>query len=460
MTAAAGAEPPDGAAAPEPRASLARATYAALQADVLQAVSDFVVVIVVARALGPTERGVFFLAVLASTIIALLGNLGLATAAIAYGANRRIPLRELHGLAIVLSVVVGALGAALLLGLEHVWVTSVLSGMDHVTLVLVAVSVTPVIYAQIVGAMLYGMGLTRQISQIRMGIAVANPLLMIPAVLVGGRTAAWAIAAWLATMTLFAVVLAFYTVRRLSGPAWPSRATTREVTSFSLRSYVGTLAHQGFLRLDVLFVSARLGPRAVGLYSQASGLAERMTTLGHAMYASSAARLGSDPPDRAAELGAELVRVLLLIMVPAAVVLAAVAHPLMVVLFGEAFAPAAVPFRILLPGTVCLTIWYVLSLYIISSLRRPGATTVIQGVALLVSAPLYWVAVRQWGYNGAAVVSSVIYAAVGVASVAILANSPHVRLGQLRPTSADVRHMLDLARAAAAGLRGRRAGVH
>lgn len=461
MTGADGADPAAETPADEaPRASLARATYAALKADVAQAVSDFVVVIVVARALGPTERGVYFLAILASTLITLFGNLGLATSAIVYGANRRVPLRQLHGMAVVLSAAVGAIGAALLLGLQHVWVTSVLEGMDHTTLVLAAISLAPVVYAQIAGSLLYGMGRTAEISLIRVVLAVVNPLLMIPAVLLGGQTAAWALAAWLTTMVLFALALAVYTLREAGPPSRPTRATVREVTSFSLRSYIGTLAHQGFLRLDVLFVSARLGPRAVGLYSQASGLAERITTLGHALYASSASRLGSDPPDRAAELGAELVRVLLLILVPAAIVLALIAHPLMVVLFGSAFAPAAVPFQILLPGTVCLTIWYVMSLYIISSLRRPGMTTIIQGVALLVSAPLYWVAVRQWGYNGAAVVSSVTYGAVGVTSVAILARSPHVRWRQLRPTMADVRHMRDLAGAALAGLRGRRAGVH
>ena len=454
MSHADGAEPPaePGGPAP-PRTSLARATYAALQADVMQAVSDFVVVVVVARALGPTERGVFFLAVLASTLIALAGNLGLATAGIVFGANRRVPLRELHGLAVLLSVAVGVVGAALLLGLQQVWFTTVLQGMSTVTLVLVAVSLAPVLYAQIAGAMLYGMGLTREISAIRVVLAIVTPALMIPAVLLGGRTAGWAVAAWVVTMVMFAVAIAVYLVRQLSAPTWPRRQTVRTLLSFSLRSYVGTLAHQGFLRIDVLFVSARLGPRAVGIYAQAAGLAERMMTLGHAMYSSSASRLGGDPPDRAAELTAELVRVLLLILAPVGIVLALLAEPIMLLLFGSAFEAAAKPFAILLPGTICLTIWSVLSLYIVSSLHRPGLTTLIQGAALIVSVPLYWLAVRDWGYNGAAVVSTLVYAGLLAAGMAILLRSPHVSWRQLRPTAHDVRHMRDLARAALAAAR-------
>ena len=38
-----------------------------------------------------------------------------------------------------------------------------------------------------------------------------------------------------------------------------------------------------------------MGPRAVGIYAQASGMAERMATVGQAVYQSSAQRLGGDP---------------------------------------------------------------------------------------------------------------------------------------------------------------------
>jgi O-antigen/teichoic acid export membrane protein len=439
----------------EPRPGLARSTFVVLQADVAQAVSDLAVAIVVARALGPANRGVYFLAVLTATLVALFGNLGTVSSAIVFGANRRITPRELHGLALAFSAAIGAVGAALLLGLQHVWLSSVLKGLDRTTLVLISVGLAPLLYAQIVGAMLYGAGYVSQISGMRIGLAVANPLLMVPAALVGG-TAVWAVAAWVTATSLFAVALFAYTASRVARPVRPSRAAIRRLASFSARGHVGTLAHQGFLRLDVLFVSARLGPRAVGLYSQASVLAERMSTLGHAMYSSSAPRLGSDTPELAAELAAELVRVLLLILVPVAIVLAALAHPIMVLIFGDAFAPAAVPFAILLPGAVCLTIWYVLALYIMSSLRRPGMTTIIQGTGLLVALPLYWWTVRQWGYNGAAVASTLVYAGVFAAGLAVLLRSPHVGWRQLRPTLHDVRHMRDLARAGLAALPGRR----
>ena len=441
---------------PEERPGIAHATFVALIADAATAVSAFAVAIVVARALGPTDRGIYFLATLAATMIALVGTLGMASAAIVYGANHRVPLRQLHGLAVALSISVGLLGATVLLGLEHVWTTSVLKGLDWTTIVLVSLSIAPLIYGQVVGAMLTGMGHVPAVSVMRIGLAVATPIITIPAVLVwsSDRVVA-AMSAWLIVTTMFGIALGWYCSARLAAPGWPSRAAFREVAWFSVRGHIGTLSAQGFLRTDFLFVSAYLGPTAVGLYGQASVMAENMTVLGQAVYASSARRLGSDTPRQAAELAAEILRALTLVMIPVAIVLALFAHFIMVTLFGPRYGPADTPFQILLPGTVCLTLWYVVGLYVISSLRRPGTSTVIQGIGLIVAVPLYWLAVRHWGFDGAAAVSSLIYASVFISGVWFLLRSPYLTWRQLVPSMHDVRHMAELAGRGLALLRRR-----
>ncbi len=440
-------------AQPAPQRGLAHATFLALQADVATAVSAFGVAIVVARALGPANRGIYFLATLVASMIALVGSLGMASAAIVYGANQRVPPRQMHGLAICLSIGVGLLGTAGLIVFEPILVSSVLKGMDWATIILVGASIAPLIYGQVIGAMLTGMGHVPAVSIMRIGLAIALPIITVPAVVVWSGEALSAVAAWLIVTTLFGIVLGTYCSIRLARPAWPSTSALRTVGWFSVRGHIGTLAAQGFLRTDFLFVSAYLGPTAVGLYAQASVLAERITTLGHSLYSSSAHRLGSDPPKQAAELAAELIRVLVLVMVPVGVVLALLAHPIMVILFGSAFGPSAEPFVILLPGTICLTLWYVVSLYILSSLRRPGTTTVIQGTGLLIALPLYWLAVKQWGYNGTAAVSTLIYSGVFAAGLWFLLRSPYITWRQLVPTMHDVRHMIDVARRGIAVLR-------
>ena len=438
-----------------PVSGLARPTLLALEADVATAVSTFVVAIIVARSLGPTNRGIYFLATLAATTIVLLGNLGMDSAAIVYGAKQRVPPRQLHGLALGFSIGIGLIGTGLLVGLEHVWTTTVLKGMTWTTVLLVAASIAPLMYATVVGAMLTGMGHVPAVSVIRIAVAVATPVVTVPAVLIWSGRATSAIAAWLIVTMFFAIALGWYSCARAAPPAWPSRDALRRVASFSLRGYVGTLAAQGFLRIDFFFVSGYMGPRAVGIYAQASGMAERMTTVGQAVYQSSAQRLGGDPVREATQLAAALVRLLLLVMVPVAVVLAVLARPIMILLFGSRFAAAGEPFAILLPGTVCLTLWYVIGLYIMSTLQSPGRTTVIQGLALIVAIPLYWVAIHHWGFNGAAAVSTIVYASVFLAGAWSLLRSPYVTWRQLIPGRADVRRLVAFAGQLVAKLRTR-----
>jgi O-antigen/teichoic acid export membrane protein len=434
---------------PEPEhtpPSVPRGTYLGLRADVATVVSTLLVSVVVARALGPTERGVYFLAVLTGTLIALVGDMGMSTAGVVFGANRRVDVREIHGTALGFSLSAGAVGVVLLQVFAP-WLTDhVLKGLDRSMLLLVGLGVAPLLYAQILGAVLTGLGRIAEISLVRIGVAFLLIAVTTPAVVISGD-AYWGVLAWVVTNVAYAAGVAVYLVRSGGLPRAPSPASARELMGFGLRGHVGTLAQHGVLRVDVLFVSARLGPRSVGIYSLASVMAERISLLGSAVYAATARRLGSDAREEAAALAARVVRALVVVMIPAAAVLAAVATPLITLVYGSAFSAAAAPFRLLLPGTVCLTLWSVVSLYVLSSLRRPGLTTLIQVGALLVALPCYWLAVRSHGMNGAAVVSSLLYAGLFVAGSAVLVLTSRIRPADLVPGRADLRTLMDLARA-------------
>jgi O-antigen/teichoic acid export membrane protein len=426
---------------------LARGTFLGFRADVVTAVSALAVAVVVARALGPEPRGVFFLVILSATLIALVADLGLSAAAIAFSARRKVPIPELHGIAAIFSITAGLVGAAVLLPLESFWTDEVLRGLDAELLALLCAGIVPLLYANIVAATVTGLGRIPAITLLRIAQAVTLLALVTTAVLVE-PTAEAAVLGWLVTTLLYAGALGAYLWRHAGRPIRPAAATVREVLSFGTRGWIGNLAHQGFLRVDVLFLSARYGPATVGVYSLASVAAEKVSLLGQAAYGASAAALGGRAHADAASLTANLVRLLLTLMVPAAVALALLAFPLFPLVFGDDFADAALPFVILLPGTVALTLWYVVSLYIVSTLHRPGTTTIIQGSALLVSVPLYYLAVREWDMTGAAGVSALVYVSVFLMGAAVLVRSSATRAVDLLPRRSDPALLLTIARSA------------
>ena len=435
------------------RVSIARGTFIGLRADVLTAASALLLSVIVARGLGPENRGVFFLALLVASVIALVGNLGLSTASIVFASTGEIPLTQLHGIAVLFSFGAALAGAALLLGAEGFWTSEVLKGLDTGTIALLCLGIAPTLYAQVAQALLTGLGRIPYVSAVRIGVAVANPILLIPVVVITNDPN-WAVVVWLAVMAGNALALGVYLFSRVGRPARPTAHVLRRVVSFGTRGYVGTVAHQGFLRVDVFFISARFGPGLVGIYSLASVFAEQISLLGKAVYGASARSIGELESESSAQLTARIVRLLVALMVPVAIVLAALAKPGFPLVFGEDFEQAALPFALLLPGTICLALWYVVGLYIISSLRRPGTTSLIQGGALIASLPLYYFAIRAWEMTGGAIVSSATYASVLACGVAIMLSNSTVRLRDLVPGPDDVASLLHFGRSALSGRSG------
>jgi O-antigen/teichoic acid export membrane protein len=262
---------------------------------------------------------------------------------------------------------------------------------------------------------------------------------MLAVLWISGGSPFWAVVGWLVTMLFLAVPLAVVATSRMGVPHAPSAAQARTLLGFGLRAWVGTMSHHGYLRTDVLFISARLGPAAVGQYSLASVLAERISIVGSAVYAASASRVGGGDRLLAEELVARLVRLLIVVMVPLVVVLGLLSWILIPAAFGSDFRPAVLPFVLLLPGTAALTLYYVLGLFIVAALERPTLTTAVQGIALLVSLPLYWVAVGEWEMTGAAIVSSTVYGSVLAAGVLIFRRYRSSAAARLLPHAEDVR---------------------
>ena len=414
---------------------IARRTFLGFRADVVSAISMLVTAVVVARALGPADRGLYFLVFLASMLIAMIADAGMSTTSLVYGGNREIPSRQLHGVAVVASAVAALVSAALLLPFEGFWTDGVLNGLDTTLLAILVVGVLPVLYSQIVVALLTGMGHVPEVSAVRVAQSLLYPALVIPAAALTGDPR-WAAAAWLATMAAYAVALGAYAARFAGPPAIPSAATSRKVLSFGSRSYVGSLSYQGFLRVDVLFLSARYGPSVVGIYSLAAIVAEKIGVAGFALHGATAEAVAQGG-QQAARLTSLTTRLMLALLVPLGVVLALLAPPGFSFVFGDDFADAALPFVILLPGTIALVCWHLMSLYIVSALRRPGTTTLIQGTALLVSLPLYWIAVREWEMTGAAIVSAGTYLALFAAGVAVFLRNSGLPLRELVPGRRD-----------------------
>lgn len=406
-------------------------------ADAAATVSGLLITVIVARWLGPSSRGVYFLAVMVATLIAMLGELGLSSASVAYARSQDFSPRGLHGLGVFAAGVAAIVGTTALLVFEPL-LGGVLRGVRLHELALAGAAILPLVYGQIAGALLTGLGQISALSSVRVMSALLGPLVMFVACWVGDGRATWAIAAWLIASACSGAMLFTILARRGISPNAPPRSEVRDVVHFGVRGQLGSLSHFGFLRIDVLFISSQLGPRAVGLYSLAAVLAEKLTVVGSALYGASASHVASRGPRVAAELVARIVRTAAVGLVLVAIPLGLGAGPLIRTIFGSDYQGAVRPFILLLPGTICLTVWYLLSLFLVVAARRPGLTTILQAGALAVSIPLYAVSVSSWGMTGGAVVSSAVYGVLMSAGAIAFVHLTQAEWRSLVPRLSDV----------------------
>jgi len=419
-------------------------------------VSALVLTVIIARILGPDGRGVYFLAVLSGTFVALIGEFGSSAAAITFASNRDDALPRLHGAMVGICAASGVIAFVILVGGEKLWTATILPGLTTEILVLVAATTPVLVYIQISSALLAGLGRVPLLALVRTISALVAPGVSL-LLLWWHSTPFFAVLAWTVVSIASACAMGVLAVRAGAGLQSAARADVRRVLGFGLKAQVGTLAHYGFLRLDVLFISGFLGTVSVGYYSLASQLAERLTLATSALYNASAAQIGGSARPVAAKLTTRVVRLTLLVLLPVTVLVGVLGTFMIPLLYGDEFRASVTPFILLLPGVLCLAVWYIVGLFLIANFKRPGLTTRIQLVGLVASVPLYLIVVNLFEMNGAAAASSAIYLFIALLGCLSFRRITGLPLSSFLPRPADLRYTWGRAVGEMRTLRGKRA---
>lgn len=225
------------------------------------------------------------------------------------------------------------------------------------------------------------------------------------------------VAASLATCVGAAVVIA----RRTRGPLRVDRVLAKELFRFGLRGTIGTLAAAASERLAQALVAVSLGPVGLGLFVVASS--------GSAAVQSAGASISLVTfPTVAASTGGERRAAARRAVAITAISSLSVATPLVVFMpalirlfFGDAFAGAVDAARVLVVGGV---VWSVVRVAgtVLRGSGHPLAASSSEVAALVVGAAALGLLIPLWGLSGAAV-SSVLAATTAAGCLGLFARS-------------------------------------
>ncbi|MEZ5081817.1 MAG: O-antigen ligase family protein [Thermoleophilia bacterium] len=401
----------------------------ALSGRVAATLASIALNIVTARALGPTDRGVLVLAILAGWLASI--PVRSVTSAIAYelglvqrgvGGNRGGLISD-SWRAAGIALVPSAIGLAAVV-LATGWGPEV-----------ALVGAATLVSALIVGTP-YGVALADG-RMGRLGWLTAAPPVgamagAFVALALGGADLLHVVIGWSTGIVLGTVLSVDSASVRALREKHRERSVQRQFW-FSLKSagtsFVTTTAN----RVDVLLLGLLATTTSVGLYSVAIGASELVWFIGEALAITAYGRIGASAHADAVRATWRLCGVTMAIAAVQAVVLAVIAHDAMQFVFGEPFRVSGDYLQILVIGTVLGAPVFPVSSFLTNQLGRPMMAFALAVATLGASALACLVAIPQWGATGAAIGSTVGYGVGAVIALVML-----VVTGRPRPAEEAV----------------------
>ena len=395
--------------------------------------------VILARALGPEGRGIYAVAVLIPALITLLAQLGVGQANVYYFSKGLIEPDELIGHALSLAAILGILCFLVVFGYISIAGSSQFAGIGAQFVVVSCLASPFILLTIFLQGILNGAQRYVDFNIVILTQYSSPAITLIVAVLVFHASTMAAVIAWTVSTVITAAV-ATYCVAPLGRFSLRLRmATLRPLLRFGLISYLSSLTSFVNYRFDVLIVNLFAGARQVGLYSVGTGLAEIVWYLANAAGIVLAPRVASSEPEEADRLTEVVCRVVTLLAVIAAGLLAVSAPFVVVFFFGAAFAESKWAVWLLLPGIVTFSVARVLSLYLLGR-NQLKIDLIASFVGLVVTLALDFLLIPRYGFRGAAVASSIAYTCAMLVDLVWVTRTSTISLtGLLIPRPRDLR---------------------
>lgn len=366
--------------------------------------------VILARKLGPHDRGILALVLLLPSTVVTLVKLGITQSNVYFINRKREPIEEVASNCVVLALGLGLAAVAVVWLLKGELLTTVLRGVQPWALALALVRVPLLLLDDYLYGILQAVG-SFHIYNARLVISeIVRMILVVVSFLV-------------LHLGLVAAVL-IYTVVTAGNVAWLVVATRHKIPftlrvnrallgqqlAFGIKSYVQTLTSHALLRVDVYMVSYFLGPADTAFYSLALRFTEIILEVPQAVGLVLYPKLAALPDAEVHRLTAQACRRTLL-LTGIGVALLAIAGPYLITLwYGQAYAPAGRPLPWAAIGVLSMSVFVILTRAFTSQNRQQ--VNIIAGVLALssnVAMNIYFI--PTMGIVGAAMATAISYSA-------------------------------------------------
>ncbi len=401
-----------------------------LLAQIITFLSSIASNILTARVLGPEGKGVLAIAMLIFSIIARFSSLSIEISNVYFIGQRRYKVADIAGnsifLGIIISIIIGAIYFPLLPDFAKL-----LSKDIDIKFLAAAFLVIPLsLISSYLSSVLLGMQRIKELSMINISTALIRFVFLLLFIVILDLGVVGALIAIILISTcrliLNIILLRRYTQFKIA----KDKRLIEESIRFGLKGHIGNVLQFFNYRLDVFLVNFFLGARSVGIYATSVTLAELLWYIPSSVQTVLLSKTASSDSETARRFTPIVCRHTLFITTLAAILLALIGKPLILVAFTDKFAGAVQPLYLLLIGIIALS----LSKVITSDLAGRGMPYYMTYAVLisLVSTVIFDIAlIPRIGIAGAAIASSVAYCITTAVVVAFYIGNTGVKLSDI-----------------------------
>jgi len=366
--------------------------------------------VIIARMLGPQGRGIYSLAILLPGLLAVFANLGIGPASVFYIGKKKYSPKEIFGTNIIFAGLISIFTIIIGLIIVFFFPEKLFPGVPKECLFL-ALSVIPLqFFSGFAVHILLGLQKIKKYNFIQL-IQNFIFLFLIIVFLLGLRFGVKsAIIAEILSVFVGCAVLFFQTKKETNGIVFSlNREILRDFFSYGSKVYLGNIFSFLHYRIDMFMVNIFLNPVAVGFYSIAVTLAEKIGLISESTGTILFPQVSSETnKERLNKFTPLVCRNTLFITMLTAIFLFLIGRWLIILLYSKEFSDSVLPFQILLIGSITISGWRILAndLY---GRGKPLLNSYITGISVIINIILNIIFIPKFGISGASWATAISY---------------------------------------------------
>jgi O-antigen/teichoic acid export membrane protein len=379
--------------------------------EILVFVLGSFVFIIIARTLGPAGQGMYSLIVLIPGIMLVFGSFGIESANVYFIGSKKYEVEDVVANSLVLSIFFGSILTIVFSGILLLSSFQRFIYLNNINYIYLWAAISTIPFSLLLSFfknIILGTEDIKTYNKTTILERIFQLILIIVFLLILKKGIFGAIISYVLTI-IIATFFATFFVKKISKLRFSlNKNLLKDSFVYGGKAYIANALSFLNYRSDMILIAFFLTPAAVGLFSVAVGISEKLFMLTGPLATVLFPRISSIESVEANDFTPKIVRHTFFIIVICSLLLFFFANPLIKIVLGSDFLPSVLPLMILLPGIIAFGIGGVLAADL-AGRGKPQFAAYSSLTCLIVNFFLNIIFIPKWGISGAAFASSVSY---------------------------------------------------